>query len=171
SKPNVATPVIATTAAAMPSTVTLARNIGITDILTKPYTPDQLLQVLNKYLNEDETEIIMEVQNISGYEFHPGLDVRYLNTLYESNIGYAIDLFEIFVMTIREEMGKLETVAKEHDWEQLKFQVHKIKPNFSMVGLTWITQKMEGLEAYLRKAVELEKLPAMLEEITKEVNQ
>jgi PAS domain S-box-containing protein len=171
SKPNVATPVIATTAAAMPSTVTLARNIGVTDILTKPYTPDQLLQVLNKYLNEDETEIIMEVQNISGYEFHPGLDVRYLNTLYESNIGYAIDLFEIFVMTIKEEMGKLEAVAREHDWEQLKFQVHKIKPNFSMVGLTWITQKMEGLEAYLRKAVELEKLPAMLEEITKEVNQ
>jgi DNA-binding response OmpR family regulator len=170
SRPNVATPVIATTAAAMPSTVSLARSIGITDILTKPYTPDQLLQVLNKYLNEDETEIIMEVQNISGYEFHPALDVRYLNTLYESNIGYAIDLFEIFVMTIREEMGKLEKVAQEQDWEKLKFQVHKIKPNFSMVGLTWVTGKMEALEGILRKAEELDVIPGMLEEITTEVN-
>ncbi len=170
SRPNVATPVIATTAAAMPSTITLARTIGITDILTKPYTPDQLLQVLNKYLNEDETEIIMEVQNISGYEFHPGLDVRYLNTLYESNIGYAIDLFEIFVMTIQEEMGKLETVARENDWEKLKFQVHKIKPNFSMVGLTWITARMEQLEAHLRKAEELDMIPGMLQEISTEVN-
>jgi CheY-like chemotaxis protein/HPt (histidine-containing phosphotransfer) domain-containing protein len=170
SRPNVATPVIATTAAAMPSTITLARSIGITDILTKPYTPDQLLQVLNKYLNEDETEIIMEVQNISGYEFHPGLDVRYLNTLYESNIGYAIDLFEIFVMTIQEEMGKLETVVKDRDWEKLKFQVHKIKPNFSMVGLTWITARMEQLEAHLRKAEELDMIPGMLQEIITEVN-
>ncbi|MGX5819866.1 response regulator [Chitinophaga lutea] len=169
-RPNVATPVIATTAAAMPSTITLARNIGITDILTKPYTPDQLLQVLNKYLNEDETEIIMEVQNISGYEFHPGLDVRYLNTLYESNIGYAIDLFEIFVMTIQEEMTKLEAVAGEQDWEKLKFQTHKIKPNFSMVGLTWITARMESLEAVLRKGEQLEQIPGILEEITAEVN-
>ncbi len=169
SRPNVATPVIATTAAAMPSTITLARTIGITDILTKPYTPDQLLQVLNKYLNEDETEIIMEVQNISGYEFHPGLDVRYLNTLYESNIGYAIDLFDIFVLTIREEMSKLQAVADKGDWEQLKFQVHKIKPNFSMVGLTWITGKMETLEACLRKGEALDKIPQMLRDIIEEV--
>lgn len=169
-KPNVATPLIATTATAMPNTISMARTIGITEILTKPYTPDQLLQILNKYLNEDETEIIMEVQNMSGYEFHPGLDVRYLNTLYESNIGYAIDLFEIFVMNIREEVDKLVAIAKQKDWESLKFQVHKIKPNFSMVGLTWITQKMEALEGYLRKAGDLEKIPAMLDEITSEVD-
>ena len=168
-RPNVATPVIATTAAAMPSTIALARNIGITDILTKPYTPDQLLQVLNKYLNEDETEIIMEVQNLSGYEFHSSLDVRYLNTLYESNIGYAIDLFEIFVMTNKEEVGKLQALADNKDWEGLKFQVHKIKPNFSMVGLTWITTKMETLENYLNKAVSLETIPVMLREITDEL--
>ncbi|MRG45675.1 PAS domain S-box protein [Chitinophaga sp. SYP-B3965] len=169
SRPNVATPVIATTAAAMPSTIALARNIGITDILTKPYTPDQLLQVLNKYLNEDETEIIMEVQNLSGYEFHAGLDVRYLNTLYESNIGYAIDLFEIFVMTNKEEVGKLQALADNKDWDGLKFQVHKIKPNFSMVGLTWITSKMETLENCLNKAVSLETIPVMLQEITDEL--
>lgn len=168
-RPNVATPVIATTAAAMPSTIALARNIGITDILTKPYTPDQLLQVLNKYLNEDETEIIMEVQNLSGYEFHPSLDVRYLNTLYESNIGYAIDLFEIFVMTNKEEVGKLQALADNKDWDGLKFQVHKIKPNFSMVGLTWITTKMETLENYLNKAVSLDTIPVMLRDITDEL--
>jgi PAS domain S-box-containing protein len=170
SRPNVATPVIATTAAAMPSTIALARNIGITDILTKPYTPDQLLQVLNKYLNEDETEIIMEVQNLSGYEFHTGLDVRYLNTLYESNIGYAIDLFEIFVLTNKEEVGKLQALAANKDWVGLKFQVHKIKPNFSMVGLTWITTKVEQLEAVLHKGVSLDTtIPGMLQEITDEL--
>ncbi|WP_295117362.1 PAS domain-containing hybrid sensor histidine kinase/response regulator [uncultured Chitinophaga sp.] len=169
-KPNVATPVIATTAAAMPSTINLARSIGITDILTKPYTPDQLLQVLNKYLNEDETELIMEVQNISGYEFHSGLDVKYLNTLYESNIGYAVDLFEIFVLNIREEMRKLDVISAAQDWEQLRFQVHKIKPNFSMVGLTWVTAKMETLEGLLRHNNGMDKLPELLDEVVSEVN-
>ncbi len=169
-RPNVATPVIATTATAMPSTLAMARNIGITEILTKPYTPDQLLQVLNKYLNEDETEIIMEVQNISGYEFHPSLDVKYLNTLYESNIGYAIDLFDIYVLTIRDELTKIRKVADAKDWETLRFQVHKIKPNFSMVGLTWITTKLETMENLLRHNENLDSIPALLGEIVDEVN-
>ncbi|WP_341835377.1 response regulator [Chitinophaga pollutisoli] len=170
SRPNVATPVIATTATAMPSTLAMARSIGITEILTKPYTPDQLLQVLNKYLNEDETEIIMEVQNISGYEFHPDLDVKYLNTLYESNIGYAIDLFDIYVLTIRDELMKIRKVADAGDWETLRFQVHKIKPNFSMVGLTWITTKLETMENLLRHNENLDTIPALLGEIVEEVN-
>lgn len=146
-KPNVATPLVATTALAMESTFTQARQAGITDILTKPYTPDQLLQVLNKYLNDDETELIMEEStNISGFEFHNELDVKYLNTLYENNISYAADLFEIFLKTIQEEVVKIRKLVEDRDWEQLKFQVHKLKPNFAMVGLTWITSKMQQLE-------------------------
>ncbi|QHS60147.1 ATP-binding protein [Chitinophaga agri] len=146
-KPNVATPLVATTALAMESTFTQARQAGITDILTKPYTPDQLLQVLNKYLNDDETELIMEEStNSSGFEFHNELDVKYLNALYENNISYAADLFEIFLKTILDEVVKIRKLVEERDWEQLKFQVHKLKPNFAMVGLTWITSKMQQLE-------------------------
>lgn len=146
-KPNVATPLVATTALAMESTFTQARQAGITDILTKPYTPDQLLQVLNKYLNDEETEFIMEgTTNLSGFEFHRELDVKYLNALYENNISYAADLFEIFLKTIREEMVRIQGLVDNGDWEQLRFQVHKLKPNFAMVGLTWITSKMQQLE-------------------------
>jgi signal transduction histidine kinase/CheY-like chemotaxis protein/HPt (histidine-containing phosphotransfer) domain-containing protein len=146
-KPNVATPLVATTALAMESTFTQARQAGITDILTKPYTPDQLLQVLNKYLNDDETEIIMEeTANTYGFEFHEELDVKYLNTLYENNISYAADLFEIFLKTVKEEMVKIKKLVVNRDWELLKFQVHKLKPNFAMVGLTWISNNMQQLE-------------------------
>jgi PAS domain S-box-containing protein len=153
-KPNVATPLVATTALAMESTFTQARQAGITDILTKPYTPDQLLQVLNKYLNDDETELIMEEStNISGFEFHNELDVKYLNTLYENNISYAADLFEIFLKTIREEVVKIRKMVENRDWEQLKFQVHKLKPNFAMVGLTWITSRMQQLENTLNNNI------------------
>ncbi|RAJ88122.1 PAS domain S-box-containing protein [Chitinophaga dinghuensis] len=148
--PNVATPVIATTAVAMESTATMARAAGISDILTKPYTPDQLLQLFNKYLNEDETEIIMEeVQNISGYDFNPDLNVQFLNGLYENNISYAADLFEIFIRIIRDEMAKVGEQLERSDWTSMKFNLHKLKPNFAMVGLTWITEKIQALEGIL----------------------
>ncbi|PSL48052.1 PAS domain S-box-containing protein [Chitinophaga niastensis] len=171
-QPNVATPVIATTAVAMESTATMARAAGITDILTKPYTPDQLLQIFNKYLNEDEIEIIMEeVQNLSGFEFNNDLDVQYLTDLYENNISYAADLFEIFIRTIRDEVEKLSVLVDNHEWEQIKFQVHKLKPNFAMVGLTWISTKMQELENYLRVNQELHSndISRLFNEIREEV--
>lgn len=172
-QPNVATPVIATTAVAMEGTATMARAAGITDILTKPYTPDQLLQIFNKYLNEDETELIMEeVQNLSGFEFNNDLDVKYLTDLYESNISYAADLFEIFIRTIRDEVAKLSVMVDQHEWEKMKFQVHKLKPNFAMVGLTWISAKMQELENYLRINEELHSgdIALLFNEIQEEVN-
>jgi PAS domain S-box-containing protein len=171
-QPNVATPIIATTAVAMESTASTARGIGITDILTKPYTPDQLLQVLNKYLNEDETELIMDVvKNIDGFEFHESLDVFYLNGLYDNNISYAVDLFEIFLRTIKEELEKLRVTVENADLERLKFQVHKMKPNLSMVGLTWISAKMQELETHLRAGQEdHEQIVRLFGEIAEDVD-
>ncbi|NIG57631.1 PAS domain-containing hybrid sensor histidine kinase/response regulator [Chitinophaga sp. Cy-1792] len=150
--PNVATPVIATTAVALESTAAMARAAGITDILTKPYTPDQLLQLFHKYLNEDETELIMEeVQNISGYDFSPDLNVQFLNGLYENNISYAADLFEIFLRIIKDELGKIRELLDNDDWSNMKFSLHKLKPNFAMVGLTWITENVQVLESLLNE--------------------
>ena len=173
--PNVATPIVATTAVTMESTATMARTIGITDILTKPYTPDQLLQILNKYLNEEETALIMEEAeelHINGYEFHQELNARYLRTLYENNIAYAADLFEIFIKTIRTEVRKLENYVHEKDLESLKNQVHKLKPNFAMVGLTWLTDKIQEMEDTLREdpANTIEKIEAIYADISADMN-
>jgi CheY-like chemotaxis protein/HPt (histidine-containing phosphotransfer) domain-containing protein/two-component sensor histidine kinase len=173
--PNVATPIVATTAVTMESTATMARTIGITDILTKPYTPDQLLQILNKYLNEEETALIMEEAEelqINGYEFHQELNARYLRTLYENNIAYAADLFEIFIKTIRTEVRKLESYVHEKDLESLKNQVHKLKPNFAMVGLTWLTDKIQEMEDTLREDPDntIEKIEALYADISADMN-
>jgi HPt (histidine-containing phosphotransfer) domain-containing protein len=173
--PNVATPIVATTAVTMESTANLARTIGITDILPKPYTPDQLLQILNKYLNEDETALIMEEAeelHINGYEFHEELNARYLRTLYENNIAYAADLFEIFLKTIRTEVGKLEGYMRQKDVESIKNQVHKLKPNFAMVGLTWLKDRIQETEDTLRDDPDqsIAQMEALYEEISVNMN-
>jgi signal transduction histidine kinase/DNA-binding response OmpR family regulator len=171
--PNVATPIVASTAVAMESTATMARNIGITDILTKPYTPDQLLQILNKYLNEDETALPMEEEvDINGYEFHEELNTKYLRALYENNIAYAADLFEIFIKTIRGEVRKLESFVHKKDLENLKIQVHKLKPNFAMVGLTWVSDKMQEMEDVLKDEPEatIPKIESLYAEIAADMN-
>ncbi|PUZ24239.1 PAS domain S-box protein [Chitinophaga costaii] len=147
--PNAATPIVAVTASAVEDTADQARLAGINDVLSKPYTPDQLIRILQKFLNEDETAL-METPNTNGYQFQSALDTKFLDALYENNLGYASDLFEVFVKTIHEEMAKIKTLLEEKDWEGMGFQVHKLKPNFSMVGLTAIAANMQTLENYLK---------------------
>lgn len=167
SQPNAATPIVAVTASAVEDMADQARMAGINDVLSKPYTPEQLIRVLQKFLNEDETAL-METPNINGYQFQPTLDTKFLNALYENNLGYASDLFEVFVRTIQDEMGKIRLLLESKDWEAMGFQVHKLKPNFSMVGLTGIAAKMQTLENYLKSnqlEQHLPEIPGLFSEV------
>lgn len=152
--PNAATPIVLITAAALQSTITQARESGINDLLTKPYTPDQLLRILRKYLvdeDQDDTGDKFIETEPRVFVFNPRLDVNYLSALYEHNIEYATGLFEIFLENIHNEWDEIKNSSKVKNFILLRQLVHKIKPNFSMVGLTWITSEMEMIEKCLKE--------------------
>jgi HPt (histidine-containing phosphotransfer) domain-containing protein len=92
--------------------------------------------------------------------------------LYENNIAYAADLFEIFLKTIRTEVGKLEGYMRQKDVESIKNQVHKLKPNFAMVGLTWLKDRIQETEDTLRDDPDqsIAQMEALYEEISVNMN-
>jgi PAS domain S-box-containing protein len=163
--PNAATPIVLITAAALQSTVNAARENGINDLLPKPFTPEQLLNILRKYIADDDQEaqtgLITELEE-KMYSFNPRLDVNYLIGLYENNIEYATGLFAIFLENIQQDWTEIKAIAEGDDYAALYQVVHKIKPNFSMVGLTWITRSMEQLEKCIKENRDLESIPAYI---------
>ena len=65
-----------------------------------------------------------------------------------------------FLDTFDEEYGKLKTSIQSEDCLAIRAQAHKMKPTFSMVGLTDITELFKALEKVadrdeLSKALEL----------------
>jgi PAS domain S-box-containing protein len=169
--PNLATPIIIITAAALQSTVQSARENGINDLLTKPYTPEQLVTLLRKYLIEDETdkENSPRVRASRNFEFSHKLDDTYLNELYEQNVEYAIGLFTIFLENIDQEWKDIRAASASDNTELVRQLVHKIKPNFSMVGLTWVSKKMEIIERSIKENLDLSHVPGLLEEADREL--
>ncbi|WP_177224216.1 PAS domain-containing hybrid sensor histidine kinase/response regulator [Thermoflavifilum thermophilum] len=152
--PNIATPIVLITAAALESTVNMARESGINDLLLKPFTPEQLLHIIRKYSSDDENEEevnLYEEVHQKMYRFNPRLDVNYLQELYENNIEYAAGLFGIFMENIHADWNEIIRLKDLHDVQNLYQAIHKIKPNFSMVGLTWIAQTLEQAEKAIRK--------------------
>jgi len=170
--PNIATPIILITAAALESTVNMARECGINDLLLKPFTPEQLLHIIRKYAsyeeNDEEVNTYEEVQQ-KMYRFNPRLDVNYLQELYENNIEYAAGLFGIFLENIRPDWNEILRLKQAHDTQNLYQAIHKIKPNFAMVGLTWIAQTLEQAEKAIRKEDTWPEIEALLTKADKEL--
>ena len=136
-------PIIALTASTFLSKKQMAMNEGMTDFLSKPFTPDQLFKIILKYLKL-ETRIIEKPLPTKG-QGEP-LKSSVLEELYDNDIEYAHLIFGTFLEIIQGEMQILKTQIQAQKWEGIRKQAHKMKPNFAMVGLAGFTQKLALLE-------------------------
>lgn len=173
--PNAATPIVLVSAAAFQSTVDKARECGVNELLTKPYTPNQLLNILLKYLVEDEEEEITPgialpaEDNSEAFKFDERLDTAYLQKLYSGNCSYAMSLFEVFIECMEKDWDAVQQAIRDEDLTTLKNLVHKVKPNFSMVGLTWITDMMQQVYNALKEE-DNNKAFALLDKVHDQMN-
>ena len=135
------TPIVAMTASTLLSKKELALQSGMTDFLAKPFVPDQLAQIIHKY-----SEPIEKANTSERFDFSQGLDQSYIHNLYEDDMSYALEMFTTFTEIIDDEVAVLELYFKNKNVEGIRGQVHKIKPTFSMVGLTDINKICEEIE-------------------------
>ena len=140
---NQKTPIVALTASAMESEKSKALNLGMNDFLTKPFAPDTLKKLLKDYLSiqrfEKETPTVQQ-------HYIADLDVPYLESFYEDDYESALEMFEMFLDQIVPEIKELEALTAAQSWAQLRALIHKVKPTFSMVGLTFLTDKAAMIE-------------------------
>lgn len=169
---NTATPIVLVSAAAFQSTVDKAREVGVNELLAKPYTPEQLVNILRKYLIEEEEEPQPPVfqDDPDAFKFDERLDIAYLQKLYSGNCSYAMSLFEVFLECMEKDWEDILQARKDNNWVQLKNLIHKVKPNFSMVGLTWITSTMQEIYEKLKQDSPQLAVP-LLEQAEKEFDQ
>ena len=142
---NQLTPIVALTASGLKHTRTETEQAGMCDFLLKPLHPEDLKKALVKYLRQKEN---ME-QNNSTFNFNESLDVAYLNSIYDGDVEYAKEMFEIFFDSSALEFRLIEGLLEEGSFSEAKSIVHKLKPSFSMVGLTQVGLLMDELERKL----------------------
>ena len=143
-------PIIALTASALLDKKTRSAEIGMTDFVTKPFNPNQLLEKLNLYLTSDnglkQTAIPPSVSeqsepHPSHFSFNRQLDVSYLNEFYEDDWTHAADMFDTFLTVSSKDVEQLPHHLLEENWTEFSQLAHKTKPIFSMVGLTSLSNQ------------------------------
>jgi len=144
---NIKAPIIALTASTFSSKRKLALEVGMSEFLAKPFTPDQLASVLTSYF--EDGQIIDEKS--SSFNFSKNLDHKLLNQTYQSDLDYAYDMFSIFNEIIFDEIGLLNKFKEAKEYDEVRKLAHKIKPTFSMVGLTKFSLLMSEIEGSASK--------------------
>lgn len=83
----------------------------------------------------------------NSFKFNENLNKDSLDNLYQSDLEFALEMFEVFVEVVDIEFTKLESSVTEKDYAQIKQDAHKMKPMFTMVGLPHMTSICQEMES------------------------
>lgn len=100
-----------------------------------------------------------------SFNFNVLLDQDFLQMVYEGDLSYAGDIFEIFLTHSVKEMDELGQAIDLQDWDATRRISHKLKPNFSMVGLPQLEEKMGQIEMLANLQNNVEAIPGIFLDI------
>ncbi len=140
--PNYQVPIIALTASALVDEKEKALKVGMNSHLSKPFSPDQLRTMLNM-LEPAGTED----PQAGEFQFSGDLNTEYLNRFYGDDIERARLMFDIFLKNIDHQLHQLQQDLTDKDHKAFAALAHKIKPNFAMVGLPELGERMKEMES------------------------
>ena len=82
-----------------------------------------------------------------AFAFDNKLDQTFLESLYGDDFQYAQEVFEGFLADTKTEFEGIKSDYRQNALKNMRQKLHKIKPTFSFVGLTTLTEKTETIIA------------------------
>jgi PAS domain S-box-containing protein len=131
--------ILAMTAVVFPNIEAEILKHGMNDIIKKPFTIDELYDKISTYFDTVKQNTISK----QTLHFNPELDTDFLTPFYNNDLDYAIDVFEQFYTIYLKQFELLIQNINNTAMEDIKKQLHAIKPIFKMVGLTQVESMIE----------------------------
>jgi CheY-like chemotaxis protein/HPt (histidine-containing phosphotransfer) domain-containing protein len=128
-----------------------ATESGIDVFITKPYSPEDLLNVLKKYFQNEQPALIEEktAENICAVK--PTLDQLY--NIFNHNADDVRHFLMMLSFQIPELEKEMHTGIATSNWQQVFQATHKIKSPLKLFGNTKLVQLLEELSEDARKEI------------------
>lgn len=107
--------------------------------------------------------------NLVEFTFDDRLDTDFLNELYGGDKEHATMVFEQFLKEIHVQLKEIDNSYNSGNSELLRQKVHKLKPVFSFVGLTWLTDKAEAIENQCKQNTDQSAMDELYKDFTKNI--
>ncbi len=146
--PNHNIPIIALTAAAMLDEKRAAMKAGMSDFMTKPFSPALLKRMLRNWLStgpgSDEKMIPMDASPSEK------IDLTYLQELSGGDKDFIGEMLQTFLGETSEMLNNLKEVENGDDHERTYQIAHKLKSSLRMIGMEQAAQLCIQIEEKAR---------------------
>ncbi len=158
-------PIVALTANATQKDIDRCLAIGMDDCLTKPFTQEDLLKILDKFLGE-KFHVIESVELKNANHTSDKIDFSYLEKVSGNNKDFIREIADAFIKSIPNSIEELDKHTENENWIELARVAHKIKPSITLLGVHNLKDKIVKLE----DEAKLHKNPWQISKLSKEVS-
>ncbi len=144
--PNVNTPIVALTAAALVSEKKEAFESGMDDFLTKPFSPKQLESTIVQVLG-----IQSKVDASAGAQTGVCVDLTYLKEFSGNDRIFMREMIETFLSETPSSILQLKQAVAANDWDSVYKMVHRLKPNAMMLGMLDQQEQCTQIEVAIKQ--------------------
>lgn len=171
SNPNNNAKILALTASALLDEKRKARKAGMDDHLTKPFTPDALYSFIQQHISLQAREETIPQTVFDKLQLPDIINKKTLAEFYVEDKEYAQQMATFYLDIISTELGKANDLLATENYNGVVGWIHKLAPNFVMVGLPQYTERFKSLEAKMKEQGSLdgfkEDIVSLLEEVAK----
>jgi response regulator RpfG family c-di-GMP phosphodiesterase len=130
-------PIIALTAYSREEEEKKCYEVGMNNLVTKPFKMHQLLNAITKIISLKSSEIIdnQEDNNKSPVIHENRVDFTFMEDFTERNKEDMVYFIKKFIQTIPAAIEKLSTAIDENDAVKIKKIAHTITPQIEFVGI------------------------------------
>jgi len=142
------TPIIALTAAAIKGEKDKCLEYGMNDYLSKPFEPEDLLNLIMEHLEPAEMGIEQNDDNfkIRKKRSFKNFDLSYIESIGDGDFKFQNELIQIFKDQIPILIKQMTESLENKNYSELGAIAHKAKSSVAMFGISELTQDMETLE-------------------------
>jgi CheY-like chemotaxis protein/HPt (histidine-containing phosphotransfer) domain-containing protein len=143
-------PIIALTANALKGEEKKYEEVGMNDFLTKPFKEKELLAVLERVFNNNNTfgsRFTMHTLNPENIHSSEKLyNLSLVNDLAEGNTDFIKSLVQIFIDTIPATSKEMLVCIENAEWEQAGKLAHKLKSTIDTMQFVSIKEDIRFIE-------------------------
>ncbi len=159
-------PIIALTAYASTVEKEKALGLGMSDYVTKPYSPQELLSaILRQVTNLKQPEVPQiepEQADINASDIK--LSSEKLIQLFSGNIEDVLSLFHMLTGQIPLLINESGIHISEQNWPATFQSVHKLKSSVNLLKITRLKNLVNELEEFSRDQTSTDRIPPVFEE-------
>lgn len=161
-------PIIALTANATPKIIERCMASGMNEHLAKPFTPEELFGMLEKYLSVKSIKRAADAK-IFGHKFSI-VDLSFLAQVSGNDTTFIRDVVSSFLTSTPLLINNIKEALSKTDPIEMARNVHKLKPSLTMLGLAKTKELADYLEAELMGQNLSEYIEQGVEKLCNEIN-